>query len=94
MDKGKAVSIMMNWEDPYFYHLWCLVAFLIGLIWYKKFNRTTELKNPKIGEEDCVRRGVVPKGNSCWPLIGETLEFIASGYSSCPVNFMLKRKAL
>ncbi|KAL6583444.1 Cytochrome P450 [Orobanche minor] len=37
---------------------------------------------------------VVPKGSSGWPLIGETLEFIASGYTSNPVSFMEKRKSL
>ncbi|RAL52542.1 hypothetical protein DM860_017236 [Cuscuta australis] len=38
--------------------------------------------------------GMVPRGSSGWPLIGETLEFIASGYSSRPVSFMDKRKSL
>ncbi|PPD81984.1 hypothetical protein GOBAR_DD21067 [Gossypium barbadense] len=36
----------------------------------------------------------VPKGNLGWPFIGETLHFIASGYSSQPVSFMDKRKLL
>jgi 3-epi-6-deoxocathasterone 23-monooxygenase len=36
----------------------------------------------------------IPKGNSGWPLIGETLEFIASGYSSQPVIFMENRKSM
>lgn len=42
-----------------------------------------------------VRNGIkIPKGNSGWPLLGETLDFIASGYSSCPVTFMEKRKSI
>ncbi|XP_051120642.1 3-epi-6-deoxocathasterone 23-monooxygenase CYP90C1 [Andrographis paniculata] len=36
----------------------------------------------------------VPGGSWGWPLIGETLDFIASGYSSKPVSFMDKRKSL
>lgn len=67
---------------------WGVLSLLIGLICYKKFNST----KPKL--DGVERKGVIPKGNPCWPLIGETLEFIASGYSSRPVDFMLKRKAL
>ncbi|KAF9619225.1 hypothetical protein IFM89_005779 [Coptis chinensis] len=36
----------------------------------------------------------IPKGSSGWPFIGETLHFIASGYSSQPLSFMDKRKSL
>ncbi|CAL1360924.1 unnamed protein product [Linum trigynum] len=36
----------------------------------------------------------VPKGNLGWPLIGETLDFIACGYTSRPVSFMDARKSL
>ncbi|KAK8716778.1 hypothetical protein V6N13_044076 [Hibiscus sabdariffa] len=36
----------------------------------------------------------VPEGSLGWPLIGETLDFIASGYTSRPVSFMDKRKLL
>ncbi|XP_074295168.1 3-epi-6-deoxocathasterone 23-monooxygenase CYP90C1-like [Silene latifolia] len=36
----------------------------------------------------------VPKGSRGWPFIGETLEFIASSYTSKPVSFMHKRKSL
>ncbi|CAO2830536.1 unnamed protein product [Amaranthus hypochondriacus] len=36
----------------------------------------------------------VPKGSSGWPFIGETLDFIASSYTSKPVTFMHKRKAM
>ena len=37
-------------------------------------------------------RSRVPKGCSGWPFIGETLDFIASSYTSKPVTFMHKRK--
>lgn len=36
----------------------------------------------------------IPKGSTGWPFIGETLDFIACGYSSTPVSFMDKRRAL
>ncbi|KAI5438873.1 hypothetical protein KIW84_024555, partial [Lathyrus oleraceus] len=36
----------------------------------------------------------IPKGNSGWPLIGETLDFVASCYSSRPVTFMENRKSI
>ncbi|PON99550.1 Cytochrome P450 [Trema orientale] len=36
----------------------------------------------------------VPKGNLGWPLVGETIEFIACGYTSQPVSFMEKRRSL
>lgn len=40
------------------------------------------------------KKGKVPRGNKGWPLLGETLEFIACGYTSNPVSFMEKRKSL
>ncbi|TKY55864.1 3-epi-6-deoxocathasterone 23-monooxygenase [Spatholobus suberectus] len=40
------------------------------------------------------KKGKVPKGSTGWPLLGETLEFIACGYTSNPVSFMEKRKSL
>ncbi|KAK9265936.1 hypothetical protein L1049_003460 [Liquidambar formosana] len=59
---------------------WVLVGFLVGSFWYKERKKT--------------EKSGVPKGNSFWPLIGETLDFIACGYSSRPVGFMDKRKSL
>jgi 3-epi-6-deoxocathasterone 23-monooxygenase len=40
------------------------------------------------------KSGVLPKGSFGWPLIGETLDFIAAGYTSQPVSFMEKRRSL
>ncbi|KOM45197.1 hypothetical protein LR48_Vigan06g050300 [Vigna angularis] len=45
-------------------------------------------------DEKTMGKGKVPKGNSGWPLLGETLDFIASGYTSSPVTFFEKRKSL
>jgi len=45
-------------------------------------------------DEKKAGKGKVPKGNSGWPLLGETLDFIASGYASSPVTFLEKRKSL
>ncbi|XP_027362687.1 3-epi-6-deoxocathasterone 23-monooxygenase CYP90C1-like [Abrus precatorius] len=45
-------------------------------------------------KENTVARTKVPKGNSGWPLLGETLDYIASGYTSSNVSFLEKRKSL
>ena len=64
--------------------IWVLMGIVVGwYCWYKK-----ELKNR---EENKVG---VPKGNSGWPLVGETIDFIACGYTSKPVSFMEKRRSL
>ncbi|KAL5752579.1 hypothetical protein ACOSQ2_023086 [Xanthoceras sorbifolium] len=63
---------------------WVLVGIVTGWIWYTKVKKM---------EEDKKSSGV-PKGNLGWPFIGETLEFIATGYTSRPVSFMDKRKSL
>nr|AYV88880.1 cytochrome P450 oxidase CYP90C29 [Polygala tenuifolia] len=39
------------------------------------------------------KKAGIPRGNSGWPFIGETLDFIAAGYTSRPVSFMEKRKS-
>ncbi|RDX76507.1 3-epi-6-deoxocathasterone 23-monooxygenase, partial [Mucuna pruriens] len=44
--------------------------------------------------ENTVAKAKIPKGNSGWPLLGETLDYIASGYTSTPVTFLEKRKSL
>ncbi|KAL6963543.1 cytochrome P450 [Sarracenia purpurea var. burkii] len=39
-------------------------------------------------------RSALPRGSSGWPFVGETLDFIASAYTTRPVSFMEKRKCL
>ncbi|KAK7346391.1 hypothetical protein VNO80_20909 [Phaseolus coccineus] len=70
--------------------LWTLMGVFI-CCWYwfvcvKKEN-SNRVKQKK-------KKGKVPRGNKGWPLLGETLEFIACGYTSNPVSFMEKRKSL
>lgn len=60
-----------------------VITIISGWFWYRKKKQTME-KNS----------GGVPKGNLGWPFIGETLDFIACGYTSRPVSFMDKRKSL
>ncbi|RHN54272.1 putative 3-epi-6-deoxocathasterone 23-monooxygenase [Medicago truncatula] len=61
-----------------------IIVLLMSLWFVKKEKNNIKLRN-----------GIkIPKGNSGWPLLGETLDFIASGYSSCPVTFMEKRKSI
>ncbi|CAL5369147.1 unnamed protein product [Camellia sinensis] len=64
---------------------WILTAIILGLsLLYK-------LKMKKEGQPN---KSEIPRGSSGWPFIGETLDFIASGYTSRPVSFMDKRKSL
>ncbi|RDX67913.1 3-epi-6-deoxocathasterone 23-monooxygenase, partial [Mucuna pruriens] len=68
--------------------LWTLMGML--LCWwflYVKKENSNRVKKKK-------KKGKVPKGNTGWPLLGETLEFIACGYTSNPASFMEKRKSL
>ncbi|XP_027347326.1 3-epi-6-deoxocathasterone 23-monooxygenase CYP90C1-like [Abrus precatorius] len=67
--------------------LWTLMGILLcrWFLCVKKENSDTLKKKKK---------GKVPKGNTGWPLLGETLDFIACGYTSNPVSFMEKRKSL
>ncbi|XVE82545.1 hypothetical protein DITRI_Ditri16bG0013900 [Diplodiscus trichospermus] len=58
-----------------------LMGVFVGWFWYKK-------------KKKMMMKSGVPKGNMGWPFIGETLEFIACGYTSRPVSFMDKRKFL
>lgn len=64
--------------------IWICMVTVFWLI-YKIRKKQKEDKEREIG---------VPRGNSGWPLLGETLDFIASGYTSRPVTFMEKRKSL
>lgn len=59
-----------------------IILVLSVILWFLKKYRLKEKKNE------------VPRGSSGWPFIGETLEFIACGYTSRPVSFMDKRKSL
>lgn len=80
---------------------WVLVGIVVGSIWYYWFNSSTNNKNKQKKEKgkknqdqyvkDCPQ---VPKGRLGWPLIGETLDFIACGYTSRPVSFMENRTSL
>lgn len=71
--------------------VWVLIIFLMSW-WFL----CGSMKKEKEINNMVVTKGkvVIPKGNSGWPLIGETLDYIASGYSSCPVTFLEKRKSL
>ncbi|CAL0311479.1 unnamed protein product [Lupinus luteus] len=63
---------------------------LLGLVsttWWFLCEKKQKNKNT-------VAKGKIPKGNSGWPLLGETLDFIASGYTSRPISFLEKRKSL
>ncbi|XP_077247283.1 cytochrome P450 superfamily protein [Tasmannia lanceolata] len=58
--------------------IWVLVS--VGWWWCKKMKKR--------------ERNGIPKGSLGWPLIGETLDFIACSYTSKPVSFMDKRRSL
>ncbi|CAL5366319.1 unnamed protein product [Camellia sinensis] len=64
---------------------WILTAIILGL---------SLLYKPKMKKEGQPNKSEIPRGSSGWPFIGETLDFIASGYTSRPVSFMDKRKSL
>lgn len=70
--------------------VWVLIIFLMS--WW--FLCGSMKKEKEINMVVTKGKVVIPKGNSGWPLIGETLDYIASGYSSCPVTFLEKRKSL
>ncbi|XP_017613282.1 3-epi-6-deoxocathasterone 23-monooxygenase CYP90C1 isoform X2 [Gossypium arboreum] len=75
-----------------------IIISLMGVVWFwykmKKMMKKEDIGINKSGGSGGGGGGVVPKGNLGWPFIGETLHFIASGYSSKPVSFMDKRKLL
>ncbi|KAL2348571.1 hypothetical protein Fmac_002571 [Flemingia macrophylla] len=60
----------------------CVAMGMLMMSWWFVWRKNDEAK------------GKVPKGNSGWPLIGETLDYISSGYSSNLVSFLHKRKSL
>ncbi|XP_042495258.1 3-epi-6-deoxocathasterone 23-monooxygenase CYP90C1 [Macadamia integrifolia] len=73
-------------------------SILLGIIvmgwWFSWKWITNKKKNNLEMEKKDVGGSRVPKGSLGWPFIGETLDFIISGYSSRPVSFMEKRKSL
>lgn len=84
-DREKRVLFeRMEW----FIGFWILVCIFVGWCWYSK----EKSSNSDMKMEQ--KSGVLPKGSFGWPLIGETLDFIAAGYTSQPVSFMEKRRSL
>ncbi|KAJ6989921.1 3-epi-6-deoxocathasterone 23-monooxygenase CYP90C1 [Populus alba x Populus x berolinensis] len=75
----------MEW----FVGFWILVGIFVGWCWY---SREKSSSSSDVTMEQ--KSGVLPKGSFGWPLIGETLDFIAAGYTSQPVSFMEKRRSL
>ena len=65
---------------------WVLIGIVVSVFCLYKVMR----KN----KEEREKKNWIPRGSSGWPLLGETLDFIACGYSSRPVSFMEKRAAL
>ncbi|KAJ6678701.1 CYTOCHROME P450 26 [Salix viminalis] len=78
----------MEW----FVVFWILVGISAGWCWYRKEKSSSSSSKNDIKMEQ--KSGVLPKGSFGWPLIGETLDFIAAGYTSQPVSFMEKRRSL
>ncbi|KAJ0252263.1 3-epi-6-deoxocathasterone 23-monooxygenase CYP90C1 [Hirschfeldia incana] len=62
-------------------------------LWFRLTNSKTRDED-KQEESEKKKKGMIPKGSLGWPVIGETLTFVACGYSSRPVSFMDKRKSL
>ncbi|GAB4848514.1 cytochrome P450, variant 2 [Ancistrocladus abbreviatus] len=61
----------------------------------KKEQEQEEEKEKRSREKQYHCHGsIIPKGSSGWPFIGETLDFIASSYTSHPLSFMEKRTSL
>ncbi|XP_023518560.1 3-epi-6-deoxocathasterone 23-monooxygenase [Cucurbita pepo subsp. pepo] len=67
--------------------VWFLSVVALACLLFKNNNNN----NDKIHIQN---KPGIPKGSLGWPFLGETLAFIASGYSSRPVTFMNKRKSL
>nr|ASW22753.1 3-epi-6-deoxocathasterone 23-monooxygenase [Eschenbachia blinii] len=72
----------------------CIVVILGWLLY--KYMMIVKIYTKQEEEEESGGGGEVkpPRGSSGWPLIGETIEFIAAGYTSRPVTFMEKRKSI
>ncbi|XVE87366.1 hypothetical protein DITRI_Ditri18aG0111700 [Diplodiscus trichospermus] len=74
----------MEWGMGLLFSL--LMGIFAGLLWHNK--------KKKMKRKGVENKSGVPKGSLGWPFIGETLDFIACGYTSRPVSFMDKRKFL
>ncbi|XP_023749033.1 3-epi-6-deoxocathasterone 23-monooxygenase CYP90C1 [Lactuca sativa] len=80
-------------EMKWVFGIWELVCISIVLGWL--FYKYLIVRKWGLGDnQEEERRLQPPRGSSGWPLIGETIEFIASGFTSRPVSFMEKRKSL
>ncbi|RYQ79974.1 hypothetical protein Ahy_Scaffold1g106692 isoform C [Arachis hypogaea] len=68
-----------------------IICFITSLCWWLLRENNKKKKKKKV-----VRKGKVPEGRWGWPIIGETLDFIASGYTSQPqpLTFLEKRKSM
>ncbi|XAR73822.1 3-epi-6-deoxocathasterone 23-monooxygenase [Bertholletia excelsa] len=73
--------------------VWALSGWwvFLGLVLVWSFCKFRERKDD---QEEREKKRAVPRGRLGWPLIGETLDFIASGSSPRPVSFMECRKCL
>ena len=69
----------------------CVLVGILAVFWFW-YNKKEKKRNLEANNNNDKHR--VPKGNSGWPLVGETIEFIACGYTSQPVRFMEKRRSL
>ncbi|OVA08717.1 Cytochrome P450 [Macleaya cordata] len=79
----------MNWVVL---GIWVLVVIVGWYWWWRMMSKQMIMKMNKNLKEETG--GEIPKGSSGWPFIGETLDFIACGYTSRPVSFMDKRKPM
>ncbi|KAL3626715.1 cytochrome P450 [Castilleja foliolosa] len=82
----------MEWLGSERWGLLAVLLFLSVLFMYRQWRLMMKSDKKMVKNEEGVF--AVPRGSSGWPLIGETLEFIASAYTSKPVSFMEKRKSL
>nr|WAW38272.1 CYP90C42 [Plumbago zeylanica] len=84
---GRTLRFRRRWWEP--------------VVVSSKLKKIEDGNNKRVGDDDDLSSGgsrrrirvEIPKGSVGWPLIGETLDFIACGYSSRPVSFMEKRKS-
>lgn len=69
------------------------IAVMMGW-WYLSYENQLDRRRNDTGSAEKKVGGSIPRGNSGWPLIGETLDFIAAAYTTRPATFMDKRKSL